>query len=77
MDILRDKIDEEFEKFDDKYSDKYEVINKKLGTTKKRLENLGKNFLTLYNKFLRFRSGSASYFFPFPSELALMLSYQL
>jgi predicted nucleic acid-binding Zn-ribbon protein len=50
---LRDKIDEDFEKFDEKYSDRYEQLNRKLGITEKRLENLGKNFLTLYNKFLR------------------------
>jgi hypothetical protein len=50
---LRDKVDEDIEKLDEKYSDKYKVINKKLGTTVIRLENLGKNFLTLYNKFIR------------------------
>jgi hypothetical protein len=50
---LRDKVDEDIEKFDEKYSDKYELINKKLGTTVTRLKNLGKNFLTLYNKFIR------------------------
>jgi hypothetical protein len=49
---LRDKVDEDIEKLDEKYSDRYEQLNKKLGTTVTRLENLGKNFLTLYNKFI-------------------------
>jgi hypothetical protein len=50
---LRDKVDEDLEKFEEHYSEKYEIINKKLGSTITRLENLGKNFLTLYNKFIR------------------------
>jgi hypothetical protein len=50
---LRDKVDEDIEKLDEKYSDRYEQINKKLCSTITRLENLCKNFLTLYNKFIR------------------------
>jgi hypothetical protein len=38
---LRDKVDEDIEKLDEKYSEKYEIINKKLGSTITRLENLG------------------------------------
>jgi hypothetical protein len=53
IDILRDKIDDEFKKFDEKHSKKYEQLNKKLGITEKKLENIGKNFLCLYNKFVR------------------------